>query len=86
MNWHVRARKSRQRPVAQTTRRCKRPLELPQVQHIDMNSQRVPKTVEVSKQHHTDMNVDVQAHRTVQRKHNRFPSHERAEGDTVKQQ
>ena len=32
-----------------------------QVQHIDMDSQNVPKAVEVSQQHNTDMNVDVPA-------------------------
>ena len=71
--------------------------EVPHVQHIDMNSQKVPKTVEVSKQQHMDMNVDVPAEMQRQitvthgrcrkrRKHNRFPSHERKEGDLVEQQ
>ena len=32
-----------------------------QVQHIDMNSQKVPKVVEVPKQQYTDLNVDAPA-------------------------
>ena len=93
----------RRRQVAQSTRTCKRPLKFhrcsrrQRTAEVDVNSQNVPKTVEVSKQQYTDMSVDVPAemqrqvtitHRRCRqrRKHNRFQSHERAEGDPVEQQ
>ena len=62
-----------------------------------MNTQKVPKAVEVPEEQYTDMNVDVPAvmqrqitstHRWCRKQttQNRFQSHERAEGDTVEQQ
>ena len=64
VNWPVRARTSRQRPVAQ-----------------DKNSQKVPKTVEVSKQQYTDMNVDVPAE--MQRQITVTHTHGAVDGDST---